>query len=62
MTDEPSNGTVQWRLKELENKVRDLEEKVDKLVLALITASLMITVSVAVFAITVIATGGRPGG
>lgn len=63
MTD--SNGTVAWRLAQLERAVTDLEEHLDRLggnldrvYWALVGASLTVSVSVIVFAITF--TAGKP--
>lgn len=53
------NGTVVWRLAQLEKAVLDLEEhldrlgsKLDRLMMAVVGAALTIAVSVIVFAIT----------
>ena len=54
----PANGTVAWRLAQLEKTVEELERKVDRLVMAVTGAALMFAVSVAVFAFTVLAGGG----
>jgi len=53
------NGTVSWRLAQLETAVKDLEVhmdrlggKLDRLFMAVVGASLTVAVSVIVFAIT----------
>lgn len=56
---DPANGAVAWRLAQLEKVVLDLERhmdrlgsKLDRLMMAVVGASLTIAVSVIVFAIT----------
>lgn len=65
MTEPPGNGTVSWRLKELEKAVLNLEahmdrlgSKLDRLMMALVGASLTVAISVIVFAITFVS--GKP--
>lgn len=59
MSDLPNGSTLQYRVHQLEETVRSLEEKVDKLVLAIVGAALTFAVGVAVFAITLASTRGR---
>lgn len=63
------NGTVSWRLAQLERRFEQLEtevdskldglnRKVDRLTLAIAGGAVTFAISVAVFAFTVLATGG----
>jgi hypothetical protein len=61
----PGNDTVSWRLKALEAAVKELEThmdllgaKLDRLMMALVGASLTVAISVIVFALTF--TTGKP--
>lgn len=70
MSDSPlSNGQVAWRLQKLEAKVDDLEReldlradglnrKVDRLTLTIAGGAVTFAISVAVFAFTLLASGG----
>ena len=55
MSDPPSNGTVSWRLQQLERTVENLERKVDRLTWALTIAALTFAGSTAVLVLTVLA-------
>ena len=57
MSDPPSNGTVSWRLQQLERTVENLERKVDRLTWALTIAALTFAGSTAVLVLTVLAQG-----
>lgn len=54
MTSERANGLFGWRITQLENTVRDLEAKVDRLMWAIVGAALSFAVGVTVFALTVL--------
>lgn len=57
-THPPNGGTVTWRLGQLENTVAELERKVDRLIMAIVGASLSFTVGIGVFAITILTQKG----
>jgi hypothetical protein len=66
MTPKLPNGTLAYRVSRLEQaegtqdmKIDRLAEKIDKLTLAIVGAALTFAVSVAVFAITLLATKGK---
>lgn len=48
------NGTVAWRLQQLERTVEELERKVDRLTWALTIAALSLAGSTTVFVLTVV--------
>ena len=54
MSQPPPNGTVAWRLGQLERTVEELERKVDRLTWALTVAALSFAGSAAVFVLTVL--------
>ena len=54
------NGTLIYRVGELEKDVLALTKKVDRLVWALVTLTLSIAGSAVIFAVTVLSLQGRP--
>jgi hypothetical protein len=60
VSDIPANGTIPWRLQQLEKQVEELERKVDRLTMSIVGGAVMVTVSVIVFALTYLASGPAP--
>lgn len=58
MSEPPGNGTTSWRLTQLERSVEALERKVDRLTLTIAGGAVTFAISVAVFAFTLLASGG----
>jgi len=58
VSEQPTNGTNAYRLGLAEKRLEEVEHKVDRLILAIVGASLTFTISALVFAITLVASGG----
>lgn len=56
----PNGQTLAYRVGQLEITVRELERKVDRLIMAIVGASLSFTVGIGVFAITLLTQKGGP--